>query len=132
MILDYLAIAFKNLVHRKLRSWLTVLGVLIGIVAIVSLLSLSRGLTTAVEEEFAKFGIDKIIIEPDIIGVAGSGGTVTLGEKDIKVIEGTRGVQEINRAIYKSGKTSYKDNLKFPFIIGVDFEDGISIVDDYG
>jgi len=38
MIKDYLIFSFNSLKSRKLRSWLTVLGILIGITAVVALI----------------------------------------------------------------------------------------------
>ena len=37
---DYFVLAIKNLKHRGIRSWLTLLGIFIGILAVVSLISL--------------------------------------------------------------------------------------------
>lgn len=44
MILEYFKLAVKTLKYRKIRSWLTVLGIVIGIAAIVSLYTLGEGL----------------------------------------------------------------------------------------
>ena len=41
---DDFDIVVKNISQRKLRSWLTVLGVVIGVAAIVALVSTSRKL----------------------------------------------------------------------------------------
>ena len=43
MIKDYFLLAFNNLRSRGLRSWLTILGIFIGIAAVVSLISLGAG-----------------------------------------------------------------------------------------
>ena len=48
MFLDYLRISLSNLRKRRLRSWLTMIGIFIGIAAIVSLLSLGEGLRVRV------------------------------------------------------------------------------------
>jgi len=45
-ISEYFKIALRNLRTRSLRSWLTVLGIVIGIFLIISLLSLSDKLLT--------------------------------------------------------------------------------------
>ena len=63
MIKDYLAIVWGGLRHRKLRSWLTMLGIFVGIAAVVSLISLGQGLQGAINEEFQKMGTNKIMIE---------------------------------------------------------------------
>ena len=44
MITDYVKLSFNNLKTRKLRSWLTMLGIFIGIAAVVALIGLGEGL----------------------------------------------------------------------------------------
>jgi len=61
-IKEYFKIAFKNLKARKLRSWLTILGVVIGVFLIVSLISLSEGLKGAVLKQLSMMGKDLITI----------------------------------------------------------------------
>ncbi len=49
---DYFVLSFKNLKRRGIRSWLTLLGIFIGVAAVVSLISLGDGLKTAVNSQF--------------------------------------------------------------------------------
>ena len=49
MIRDYFLMALGNLRHRGLRSWLTMLGIFIGIAAVVSLISLGAGFLSSKE-----------------------------------------------------------------------------------
>ncbi|MFB6075934.1 MAG: ABC transporter permease, partial [Candidatus Aenigmatarchaeota archaeon] len=66
MILDAFVFAIKSIKHRKTRSWLTIIGIFIGVAAVVALISLSQGMSEAINEEFDKIGKDKIIIMPGI------------------------------------------------------------------
>ena len=61
---ELFSIAFRNLKMHKLRSFLTLLGIVIGIAAIVALVSIGEGLNQAVTEEFEKMGLDTIAVEP--------------------------------------------------------------------
>ncbi len=63
-IRGFLKLAIKNITHRQLRSWLTIIGVIIGIAAIVSLISISNGMEHAITEQFESFGTDMITITP--------------------------------------------------------------------
>ena len=67
---DDLVIVLRNISHRKLRAWLTVLGVVIGIAAIVALVSTSRSLEASIQEQFEEFGADKINIWAASTGTA--------------------------------------------------------------
>lgn len=52
MRLEYFGLALKNLKKRGIRTWLTMLGIFIGIAAIVSLVSLGQGLEEALITQF--------------------------------------------------------------------------------
>ena len=54
MFIDFLKLAVENILHRKLRSWLTIIGIVIGIMAVVALISLGRGLQYTVDQQFSK------------------------------------------------------------------------------
>jgi len=51
---DYFSISINNLRRRKLRSWLTMVGIFIGIAAVVALISLGQGLQNAIKSEFER------------------------------------------------------------------------------
>lgn len=63
---DYLIYSVRNLRHRGLRSWLTMIGIFIGIAAVVSLIGLGEGLRIAIMSQFGFLG-------PDVLGVQASG-----------------------------------------------------------
>src|SRR3990167_7132667 len=84
MIRDYSKLAFKNLRHRKLRSWLTILGIVISVMSIVALISVSNGLENAIEEQFEKIGANRIYV----MMKGGAPGTTTgLTTKDVETLE---------------------------------------------
>lgn len=63
---DVLALTIKNITYRKLRSWLTILGVIIGIAAVVGLMGLGDAIQGAINSQLTEFGADKLIISPGI------------------------------------------------------------------
>ena len=85
MIREYFKLAVKNLRKRKLRSWLTMIGIFVSIATIFTLVSLSLGLQNAVEEQFRLLGTDKFFIQPKtgMMGPPGSVGGDILTTKDI-------------------------------------------------
>jgi putative ABC transport system permease protein len=64
MFMDNLRLATHNLLHRQLRSWLTILGIVVGVAAVVALLSISGGMQQAVKEQFETIGYNTIILAP--------------------------------------------------------------------
>ncbi len=64
MLGQFFALTFKGLRHRPTRSWLTVLGVVIGIMLVVIILSLGSGIQNTITRQMAQFGSELIIIFP--------------------------------------------------------------------
>lgn len=62
-------IALKSLATNKLRTTLTVLGVIIGIGTIIGMLSLINGINQSVAEEFERLGPDVIYVTRDEPGI---------------------------------------------------------------
>lgn len=64
MIHEYFIYTINNMKARKMRTLLTVLGIIIGVAALVSLVTLSRGMNNAVQYQFEKMGISSIRVVP--------------------------------------------------------------------
>jgi len=136
---DYFFLAFNNLKRRKLRSWLTMIGIFIGIAAVVALISLGQGLQNAIEEQFEQLGSDKIIIMPKGMGFPGTAtsDSLILTSKDLKVIENIRGVEYAFGYLIKQGQAKYKGEATISYATGIDAEGfelmiemgGLSIID---
>ena len=56
-----LKIALKNLRTRRLRSWLTILGIVIGVFLVITLLSLSEGVKENINHQLRSLGKDIIL-----------------------------------------------------------------------
>ncbi|MEK6886139.1 MAG: ABC transporter permease [Nanoarchaeota archaeon] len=80
----------KNLRRRGVRSWLTLLGIIIGIAAVVSLISLGDGLKLAVNSQFGVSETEVLTIQAGGLsgyGPPGTGVVKPLTEDDAKAIE---------------------------------------------
>lgn len=96
MISDLISIAWKGLVHRKLRSVLTVIGVIIGVGAIVAMISISKGFETSISDIMEQFGADNIIITPGSNFMAASVFAPTpLTDNDVDVVKRVPGIAEV-------------------------------------
>ena len=118
MIKDYLKIPWKEIKRRKVRSWLTLLGVFIGIAAIVSLITLGQGLENAISKQFEALGKDKLFIMP-AGGLWGMGAATQLTEDDLDTINGVSGVKLATGMGYAFGKMEYNDQIHYGFISGL-------------
>jgi putative ABC transport system permease protein len=68
---ETLAQALDSLSANKLRSALTVLGIVIGIAAVVTVVALGTGAQTAVEERLARLGTTLIQVNPQRVRTTG-------------------------------------------------------------
>jgi putative ABC transport system permease protein len=83
---DSFSTALRALLNNKLRSILTILGILIGVAAVVSVLSLGRAQQVLVEQSFANLGSNLIYVTPPQLGIAGVGVQSTLTLQDAQAI----------------------------------------------
>jgi len=88
---DILENSIRNLRRAGTRTLLTLIGVIIGIAAIVSLLSIGQGLNVAVEKQFENLGTNTIFVIPGASSMGYS--PVKLTDNDISRIEAIRGVE---------------------------------------
>jgi len=120
MIKDYAKIAMKNLSKRKLRSWLTIIGIVISIAVIFILISLSLGLREAINEQFQMLGADKLFILPKgMAGGPGSGGAASLTTNDVNAIEKVPGVKDFSYATVGNAQVDFSKQKKYFSIIGL-------------
>ncbi len=70
-------LAVNILVHSKLRSWLTILGIVIGVAAIVAIVSIGEGAQASVQERLGGLGADLITVSPG--AQRAFGGFATIG-----------------------------------------------------
>jgi len=128
MISDYFILAMRNLRKRKLRSWLTMLGIFISIATIFILISLSLGLRGAVNEQFRMLGTDKFFIMPlGQIAAPGSGGAVEMTTGDIEVIEKVNGVKFVSYMLMGNAKVEYNKKIRYFYAIGIPLDDSDKI-----
>jgi len=85
-----LATAWVGVVTHKLRSFLTILGIVIGVAAVISLMSIGKGAQADMLSRIETLGSDRITISPGSShfgGVRGAAGSVrTLTQEDAAAI----------------------------------------------
>ena len=117
MLLDYLFLALENLKHRGLRSWLTMLGIFIGIAAVVSLISLGNGLETSITAQFDALSTDTLIVSNAETGFGPPGSTAveSLTEHDVRVLERVQGINIVVPRLIRVVKVEYNSILQFRY-----------------
>ena len=81
---DIFRVSLKGLTGNKLRAFLTLLGVVIGVGAVVAVMAIGRGSSAAITQQIQSVGTNLIFVRPGgatdtgVRGQAGSGQTLTL------------------------------------------------------
>ncbi len=119
MIKDFFNLAFKNLKKRGIRSWLTLLGIFIGVTAVVSLISLGNGLQLAVANQFGVSANELITVQAGGISGFGPPGSAVVDpvtRSDADAIEKLSSVENTVVRNIKSGQVEFNDNVQFRYV----------------
>jgi putative ABC transport system permease protein len=122
MLKDNFFIAFRSLSQRKLRSWLTMIGIFIGIAAVVSLIGLGEGLRGAIIGQFGFLGTDVLSIQASGIAFAGPPGSGVVNPLDVKLIDKLKKVNGVKAAfgrILETNKLEYDDQQHIGFTASI-------------
>ena len=95
MLKNFLILTLKGIRDRPIRGWLTILGIVIGIMLVVIILALSSGIKTTITRTLQAFGSDLIIIFPgkETNPLVGFLGGQKFKEKDLMDLEEIPGVK---------------------------------------
>ena len=109
-------VALIALARNKARSFLTMLGIIIGVMSVVLLMSLGAGLQQSIKQEFERLGTNSIYVMPGNLeeGFAGGQGTQTNKlkfsdtddiKKNVKTVVAVAGGIESSVALTYKGET---------------------------
>lgn len=132
MILDIFISSFRNLRRKKMRSFLTMLGIIIGVTSVATVLSIGGGGKKAITEEFNRFGLNGLSIRP-VASDTGEKGVLMDGEiSSIKTKISQ--VTDIMPVLYYYGSLMGKNMKKECIIWGIGDNAGktISLTPIYG
>ncbi len=143
-VINLLRIAFKALLRNKLRAFLTMLGIIIGVAAVIAMVAIGQGSKESIQSQLSSMGSNMITILPssNVAGGARLGGTSvnTLTIDDVKAIrKQAENVSAVSPAANSSGQAingalnwpttiygvspSYLDIRKWALKDGIPFSD---------
>jgi putative ABC transport system permease protein len=76
MFLNALLLAIREIRRNVLRSFLTILGVVIGVAAVITLVTVGGGVTAKVKEDLGKLGSNLLMVRPGQFRGPGGGSSV--------------------------------------------------------
>jgi putative ABC transport system permease protein len=109
-----LKLALNMLLHSKLRSWLTIIGIVIGVGAVVGIVSLGDSMQGQIQSKLASMDLTSITIIPgysrasEMSGFGHSEGTDTqLTKRDLDALRGIDGI------VYAAGEISGREGISY-------------------
>ncbi len=107
---EHLEIAWSNITKRKLRTTLTIIGIVIAITTIFALISIGNGLDKGIREEFEKIGTNRLYVMP-------KGSSITslqngLTETDVETLEALQEVLWVNPYLQEQTIIEYNNEKK--------------------
>jgi putative ABC transport system permease protein len=90
-IFRILRVSIRALMRNKMRTFLTALGIIIGVGSVIAMVSIGSGAKVAIQERFNSMGTNLLFVRPGSLnqqGVrTGFGGRTTLKPEDVDAIE---------------------------------------------
>lgn len=125
MILSSLTSAFQSVREHFVRSLLSAIGIMVGTLAVMLLISIAQGVREDVRKQVDELGVNLIIVLPgkvDTQGFMGSGniGISPFTNRDVEGVAAVSGVLRVCRWTFVGGVVSGNGKSPVAFTLGVD------------
>ena len=102
MIRESIVMALDNIRNNKVRSFLTLLGIMIGVMAVITLITTVSGVSGTIASSFSDMGVGTLTVS-----VTGSDLKTGMTPEDLQVISGLENVDGVVPSISLNGRVSY-------------------------
>lgn len=127
LFLQVIRAAFRSIMANKMRTTLTMLGVIIGVGAIIAMISLGEGAKKRVTESISRIGTNLLRVRPGAarLGYIASGSVETLTTEDAREMEQIAGVRLVSPSVDNMGMVKYANKNATTLVRGTmpDFVD---------
>lgn len=121
--IDFIRQALSSVISHKLRTFLSMLGILIGVAAVISMLALGEGARESISESLASLGSNILTVRPGAMrhgGVMMEAGSVTRIEiQDAKLIARLNEVKNVSPNVSNRAQLVFQGKNWNTFIQGV-------------
>lgn len=112
MFWESILIAFEGLKSNKLRSMLTMLGIIIGVGAVIAMVSIGFGMQKKVQSSISSLGSNLLIVSPGSMSAPGgvrsaAGSNITLSNQDAKAISKISGIKYLAPSVSAQSQLIY-------------------------
>ncbi|KAF5411473.1 MAG: hypothetical protein C5S38_09380 [Candidatus Methanophagaceae archaeon] len=119
---DSFLLVYRNMKERKTRSILTMLGITVGIAAVVAVMSISYGVQESITEQLTEMA-DTIMVTPGSAELGSWGELGSFTERDLKDVERIGGVKEAAGLISGMQEVEYRGEKVMVEITGTEPRD---------
>jgi len=115
-------VAFESLIANKMRSILAMLGIIIGVAAVIAMLAIGSGAQKRVMDQFNSMGTNLIMVTPAQMGVGGVtvGTRVNLKVKDaMTIVHKVDGIKNVSPSVNTRLQVKYYNQNTLTTIQGV-------------
>ena len=122
MIWDNFRIALQAIRGNKMRSLLTTLGIIIGVAAVIAVVSIVQGLDYVIENRLASVGATYIRVQPrqDLNDPDLAGKEVTLTYDDgLAIMDRSTAIEYFNPLFFRGERLHYRDRQHSTTLLGV-------------
>jgi putative ABC transport system permease protein len=114
--------AIRALAKNKVRTGLTMLGIVIGIASVIAMVAIGQGASQMVKQQVSSIGVNLLMVWPASVvtsGVSlGAGSRATLTSKDVRAIASEIPcVSAVSPVVYASGQIVYENQNWLPLSI---------------
>jgi len=120
MILEQITYSLQNLIHRKMRSGLTVVSILIGVMAVFALISFGLGIRKYMDVLAQQAGTDKLFIYAKGTGAPGTNDQFVITQSEVDFVSKINGVKQIAGMYSRPVQITFKKEKKYTYILGFD------------
>ncbi len=121
--LEHFKQASRMILGNKLRSFLSMLGVLIGVACVITMLALGSGARESITEQLSRLGSNLLSVRPGSVKVHGvsteAGAATRLDFEDVKAIHDIASVTKVAPQVTGSGQLVYGNKNWSTQVIGV-------------
>jgi macrolide transport system ATP-binding/permease protein len=114
--------ASRMILNNKLRSFLSMLGVLIGVACVITMLALGRGAKESITEQLSRLGSNLLSVRPGSVKLRGvsteAGAATRLDFEDVRAIKEMPYVKRVAPQVSGSGQLVYGDKNWSTQVIG--------------
>ena len=107
MIRESTAMALDNIRSNKIRSFLTLLGIMIGVMAVITLISTVSGVSGTISSSFTSMGVGTLTVS-----VSGSDLKSGVTPEDLEVITGLETMDGVVPSVSLNGRVSYGSDVQ--------------------